>query len=217
MISFSTDDLRPQDRFDHWCEVRGKNLFGVTIELERERRALFQGRFSAIPVGNAVLAEMTASSYRVGRTKADIARVSSNSLSIGYQIRGPGHMDIGRGRVHRVREGDFTVSHSDQPFMGTPERNDGFHFRTLKIPLTDNILLGARAHDLAPGPLPGNTRLTRLIAAMFVALADPRPRLRKMSGISRGWRCWHAIASRRDFRKAAPHCAQAISMRPAPS
>ncbi len=172
MISFSTDDLRPQDRFDHWCEVRGKNLFGITIELERERRALFQGRFSAILVGNAVLAEMTASSYRVGRTKADIARVSSNSLSIGYQIRGPGHMDIGRGRVHRVREGDFTVSHSDQPFMGTPERSDGFHFRTLKIPLTDNILLGARAHDLAPGPLPGNTRLTRLIAAMFVALAD---------------------------------------------
>jgi hypothetical protein len=45
MISFSTDELRPQDRFDHWCEVRGKSLFGVTIELEREKRADFQGRF----------------------------------------------------------------------------------------------------------------------------------------------------------------------------
>ena len=172
MISFSTDELRPQDRFDHWCEVRGKNLFGVTIELERERRADFQGRFYAIPIGNAVLAEMTASSYRVGRTPADIARVSSNSLSIGYQVRGPGFMDIGRGRVHRVREGDFTVSHSDQPFMGTPERTDGFHFRTLKIPLNSNILLDARANDLAPAALEGNRKLTRLIAAMFVALAD---------------------------------------------
>ncbi|MDZ4367905.1 MAG: AraC family transcriptional regulator, partial [Afipia sp.] len=65
MISFSTDDLRPQDRFDHWCEVRGKNLFGVTIELERERRADFHGRFSAVTIGNATLAEMSASSYRV--------------------------------------------------------------------------------------------------------------------------------------------------------
>lgn len=174
MISFSTDDLRPQDRFDHWCEVRGKSLFGVTIELERERRADFHGRFSAIPIGNAVLAEMTASSYRVGRTTADIARVSSNSLSIGYQIRGPGHMDIGRGRVHRVREGDFTVSHSDQPFMGTPERTDGFHFRTLKIPLSSDILLDARAHDLSPGALDRNTRFTRLIGAMFAALSDHR-------------------------------------------
>jgi AraC-like DNA-binding protein len=172
MITFSTDDLRPQDRFDHWCEVRGKNLFGVTIELERERRAHFQGRFSAIPIGNAVLAEMTASSYRVGRTAADIARVSSNSLSIGYQIRGPGYVDLGRGRVHRIREGDFTVSHSEQPFMGTPERTDGFHFRTLKIPLSNDVLLGARAHDLSPGPLDGSTKLTRLIAAMFAALMD---------------------------------------------
>jgi hypothetical protein len=87
MLSFSTDDLRPQDRFDHWCEVRGKSLFGVTIELEREKRAAFHGRFSAAAIGKAVFAEMTASSYRVGRTAADIARVSSNSLSIGYQIR----------------------------------------------------------------------------------------------------------------------------------
>jgi len=87
MLSFSTDDIRPQDRFDHWCEVRGKSLFGVTIELEREKRASFQGRFSATPIGNAVLAEMTASSYRVSRTPADIARVSSDSLSIGLQIR----------------------------------------------------------------------------------------------------------------------------------
>jgi AraC-like DNA-binding protein len=172
MISFSTDDIRPQDRFDHWCEVRGKNLFGVTIELERDRRADFQGRFSAVAIGNAVVAEMTASSYRVGRTPADIARVTSDSLSIGYQIRGPGHVDIGRGRVHRIREGDFTVSHSEQPFMGTPERTDGFHFRTLKIPLAGDVVLGARAHDITPGTLAPDEGLTRLIAAMFRALTE---------------------------------------------
>lgn len=172
MISFSTDDLRPQDRFDHWCEVRGKSLFGVTIELERERRAHFQGRFSAVAIGNAVLAEMTASSYRVSRTKADIARVSGNSLTIGLQVRGPGWMDVGRGRVHLVREGDFAVSHSDLPFAATPERSDGFHFRTLKIPLTSDILVGARGHDIVPEPLQRGARLTRLISATFTALAQ---------------------------------------------
>lgn len=174
MLTFSTDDLRPQDRFDHWCEVRGKSLFGVTIELERERRASFQGRFSAMQIGNAVLAEMKASSYRVSRTPADIARVNSNSLSIGYQIHGPGRMDIGRGRIQRVGEGDYTISHSEQPFTATPEHTNGFHYRTLKIPLSSDIVLDARAHDLAPVTVQSNTRLTRLIAAMFAGLTDPQ-------------------------------------------
>jgi AraC-like DNA-binding protein len=170
MLSFSTDDLRPQDRFDHWCEVRGKSLFGVTIELDRERRANFQGRFSATPIGNAVLAEMTASSYRVSRTPADIARVSSDSLSIGLQIRGPGWMKIKGDRVHSVREGDVTISHSNMMFAGTPERSDGFHFRTLKIPLNDDLVLGARTHDLFPEPLVKGARLNRLITAALGAL-----------------------------------------------
>lgn len=174
MLSFSTDDLRPQDRFDHWCEVRGKSLFGVTIELEREKRDSFQGRFSATPIGDAVLAEMTASSYRVSRTPADIARVSSDSLSIGLQIRGPGWMKIKGDRVHLVREGDVTISHSNMMFAGTPERSDGFDFRTLKIPLTNDLALGARTHDLFPEPLMQGARLTRLIKATLSALEhDP--------------------------------------------
>ena len=174
MLSFSTDDLRPQDRFDHWCEVRGKSLFGVTIELDRERRADFQGRFSATPIGNAVLAEMSASSYRVSRTPADIARVSSDSLSIGLQIRGPGWMKIKGDRVHSVREGDVTISHSNMMFAGTPQRSDGFDFRTLKIPLNNDLALGARTHDLFPEPLMQGAGLTRLIKATLSALEhDP--------------------------------------------
>ncbi len=175
MLTFSTDDLRPQDRFDHWCEVRGKSLFGVTIELERERRADFQGRFSAIPIGNAVLAEMTASSYRISRTPADIARVSSDSLSIGLQIRGPGWMRIKGDRVHSVREGDVAISHSNMAFAATPERSDGFHFRTLKIPLTNDLALGARTGDLTPEPLRQGERLTRLISTMLGALERHSP------------------------------------------
>jgi AraC-like DNA-binding protein len=173
MISFSTDDLRPQDRFDHWCEVRGKHLFGCTIELDRERRPDFYGRFSAFTVGGAVMAEMSASSYRVSRTAADIARVSGDSLCIGLQVRGPGQMDTGRGGVHAVREGSFTVSHSDLPFAGTPDRSDGFLFRTLKIPLTSDLVLDAPVHDLSPAPLLQGVRLTRLIGAMFNALSVP--------------------------------------------
>ena len=167
MLTFSTDALRPQDRFEHWCEVRGKSLFGVTIELERDKRADFRGRFSATPVGSAVLAQMSASSYRVSRTASDIARVPSNSLHLAWQVRGPGHMNIGRDRVQFVRNGDLVFGHSNLPFASTPERTDGFDFFSLKIPATDELVLGARIEDAPPVALARDASLTRLVGAMF--------------------------------------------------
>ena len=220
MLSFSTDDIRPQDRFDHWCEVRGKSLFGVTIELEREKRASFQGRFSATPIGNAVLAEMTASSYRVSRTPADIARVSSDSLSIGLQIRGPGWMKIKGDRVHLVREGDVTISHSNMMFAGTPERSDGFDFRTLKIPLTNDLALGARTHDLFPEPLMQGARLTRLIKATLSALEhDPLQlsgeikSIARLALIARGRLAQGSPEGRAALRAGFLHAAREIMIR----
>ncbi|WP_076864734.1 AraC family transcriptional regulator [Bradyrhizobium mercantei] len=174
MLTFSTDALRPQDRFEHWCDVRGKSLFGVTIELERDKRPEFHGRFTATPVGGAVLAEMSASSYRVSRTSTDIARVPSNSLQLAWQVRGPGHLNIGRDRVHFVRNGDLVFGHSNLPYFSTPERTDGFHFFSLKIPVSDELLLGARIEDAPPVALARDASLTRLVGAMFRSMSrDP--------------------------------------------
>ena len=171
MISFSTDSTRPQDRFDHWREERSKALFGVTIELEPERRAAFEGHFSAVGIGCATLAEMTASSYVVSRTRADIARIAADSLSIGHQIRGPGWMDTGDDRVHFLREGGFAVSYSDLPFTGTPKRTDGFHFRSLRLPLAAFPDLVKPARQLAAAPAAGSPQLESLFSAAFEALA----------------------------------------------
>lgn len=182
MLTFSTESLRPQDRFDHWVEVRGKNLFGVTIELERDRRPDFRGRFSATPVGNAVLAEMSASSYRVSRTSSDIARVPSDSLHLAWQVRGPGHLNLGRDRVQFVRNGDLVFGHSNLPFASTPERTDGFDFFSLKIPVTADLVLGAKIEDVPAVALTRDAGLTRLIGAMFRALVRDRGRAGQSSG-----------------------------------
>ncbi|MCC8962686.1 helix-turn-helix transcriptional regulator [Bradyrhizobium sp. Pear76] len=174
MLTFSTEALRPQDRFEHWCDVRGKSLFGVTIELDRDRRPDFRGRFSATPVGDAMLAEMSASSYRVSRTSSDIARVPSNSLHLAWQVRGPGHMNIGRDRVQWVGNGDLVFGHSNLPFASTPDRTDGFHFFSLKIPVTSDFVLGARIEDVPPVMLARDAGLTRLVGAMFRSMTrDP--------------------------------------------
>ena len=170
MLNFSTDDLRPQDRFDHWCEARGRHMFGVTIELERERRPQFQGRFHAAAVGSATVSDMRASSYQISRTSADIARVASQSLCIGLQVRGPGLMSTGRQSGMHIREGDLVVNHSDLPYAGMPLRSDGLDFRMVRIPLTQELLLGARADDLFAEPMGSATPFLRPLMASFHAL-----------------------------------------------
>jgi AraC-like DNA-binding protein len=177
MLTFSTDDLPAKDRFDHWVEVRGKQLFGVTIELDRAKRLDFKGRFSAVAIGGATLAEMQASTYHVSRTKADIDRLASDSLCISEQVRGPGWMDIGRDRIRAVQNSTLVVGHSDMPYAGIPTRTDGFHFRALKIPLKGRDILAGSARNLEQEPLAGGQWLTRLIAAGFSALVEQGPRI----------------------------------------
>src|SRR3972149_4626953 len=93
---WSTDELPRQDRFAHWREVRAKNLYGVTVELDKERHFDFHGAMSAARVGSATLVEMHASSYRVRRTDADIARAPSDSLCIYQQLDGQCWFDTGK-------------------------------------------------------------------------------------------------------------------------
>jgi AraC-like DNA-binding protein len=170
VLSFTTDDIDPEHRFDHWREVRGKSLFGVTIELPTERRIDFRGQFSAVDIGGAVVSRMHASSYRVSRTSGDIARMAADSLCIAWQARGAGWMDVGRGRGHRVADGDIVINHSDTPFEGTPERSDGFEFLMLKIPLSGDLVLGAPAHDLFAATLLQKSPFFRALSALFHAL-----------------------------------------------
>lgn len=223
MLNFSTDDIRPQDRFDHWCEVRGRHLFGVTIELDRARREKFEGRFAAVTLGTATVSELRASSYRVSRTPADIARVAGQSLCIGLQVRGPGWIGVGRAPPQRVGEGDLVVNHSDLPYAGVPERSDGFDFRTLRIPLTQDLLLGAQAEDLFAVPLDRSSLVARPLMALFHALttrpADiPSPEtevahVARLALMSRGRLAPGLPESRAALRSGLLHAARGILAR----
>lgn len=173
MLSFSTDEVDPGDRFEQWREVRSKELFGVTIEMPRERRRHFSGSFRAERVGAAVASEMRASSYIVRRTEADIARVAGNSLCIGLQVLGPGHLDTGNGRRVHMANGDLAIQHSDLPYAALPDGEDGFHCRLLKIPLSDALTLGRSVHDLVGAPPAPDGRSLRPLRALFDALTRP--------------------------------------------
>ena len=177
MISFSTDDLPQHERFTHWREVRAKNVFGVSIDLDKEQHAQFSGRCSAVSVGGASLVEMHASPYQVQRTEQDIARSPSDSLCIYQQLDGGGWFDAG-GAEFIVSAGSIATSHSDLPYATTPTTEAGFHLRLVKIPFARCKALIEREQDLSARPLLVEPGLTALFATYFESFIEQAPHLR---------------------------------------
>lgn len=176
MPSFSTDDLPQRERFTHWREVRAKNIFGVSIDLDKEQHAQFQGSCSAIAVGGASLVEMHASSYHVTRTEQDIARSPSDSLCIYQQLDGGGWFEAG-GSEFVVSAGSLATSHSDMPYKTTPTTEAGFHLRLVKIPFARCKALIEREQDLSARPLHVEPGLTTLFADYFASFVEQAPHL----------------------------------------
>jgi AraC-like DNA-binding protein len=177
VLSFSTDDVAPQDRFEYWREVRSKTLFGVTIELPHEFRAGFNAQFSAAQVGGAIVSTVRGMPYVISRTAGDIARMEGNSLNMNRQIRGLGVLDTGGDRMQGVGQGDIIFSHSDMPFTATPTKNEKFDYRMLRIPLEGDIVLGANLDNLLATTSSQLTRFSRPISALFNAVTDPKRQL----------------------------------------
>jgi AraC-like DNA-binding protein len=175
VLTWSTDSLPAHQRFDYWREERGKQLFGVSIELPPERRHAFHGRFSAQEVGGATLASLSASAYQVSRTEADIARVSSDSLLVGLQVAGPGWCDTPAGQTF-VDVGAVAVGHNDRPSQGTPATSGDFHIHMLKIPLNRLVEGHAAARRLFLAPI-HDARLALLVDAAASALIEEGPAL----------------------------------------
>lgn len=176
MLTFSTDDLPAKDRFAHWREERGKAVFGVTIELHRSQHADFKGRFSAKPVGPAMLVEMQASPYKVRRTEADIARAQSDALCIYQQIDGGGWFEAS-GSDFVVSSGKIATSHSDLPYATEPVSGSGFHLRLLKIPFARCKGLVESEQPLFARPLHVEPGYSALLAETFNAFVASMPRL----------------------------------------
>jgi AraC-like DNA-binding protein len=166
-----TDEVEPHDRFDFWREVRAKGLFGVTAELERERRADFFGEFSLRQVGNGGLVELKASSYAVERSQADIAHAPGDSICVYQQLGGGGWFGGMRGGDFAIANGSFATSHTDLPYRTAPLGEAGFHLRILKIPVSGLATQDKRMRELAP-KIFNDPTLAPLLDACFADLGE---------------------------------------------
>lgn len=170
-MRWCTDEVEPHDRFDYWREVRSKGLFGVTAELERERRSDFYGEFSLRQLGGGGLVELKASHYTVERSNSDIAYAPSDAICV-YQQLGSGGWFAGmRSTDFAIASGSFATSHTDQPYRTAPLGAGGFHLRILKIPVSNIPAHDRRVRDLSPRIF-DDTNLSPLLGACFADLDE---------------------------------------------
>lgn len=171
MYRWCTDEVEPHDRFDYWREVRAKGLFGVTAELERERRGDFFGEFSLHQLGRSALVELKASSYAVERSLSDIASAPGDSICVYQQLGGGGWFGGMRGSDFAIANGSFATSHTDLPYRTRPLGDSGFHLRILKIPVGGLAAQDRRMRELAPKPF-NDPALAPLLDACFADLGE---------------------------------------------
>ena len=169
MYRWCTNEVEPNDRFDYWREVRAKGLFGVTAELERERRADFFGEFSLRQLGGAGLVELKASPYTVERSTSDIAYAPGDAICVYQQLGSGGWFGGMRGSDFAIANGSFATSHTDLPYRTAPLGAGGFHLRILKIPVTSIPAQDKRMRELTPRTF-GDPTLSPLLAACFAEL-----------------------------------------------
>ncbi|MCK1473373.1 helix-turn-helix transcriptional regulator [Bradyrhizobium sp. 197] len=171
MYHWCTDEVEPHDRFDYWREVRAKGLFGVTAELERERRADFFGEFSLRQLGGGGLVELKASHYTVERSTSDIAHAPGDSICVYQQLGSGGWFGGMRGSDFAIANGSFATSHTDLPYRTAPLGAGGFHLRILKIPLSGLARQDKRMRELAPRTF-DDPSLAPLLGACFADLGE---------------------------------------------
>ncbi|WP_027553626.1 helix-turn-helix transcriptional regulator [Bradyrhizobium sp. Cp5.3] len=171
MYRWCTDEVEPHDRFDYWREVRAKGLFGVTAELERERRADFVGEFSLRKLGGAGFVELKASPYTVERSKADIGYAPGDSICVYQQLGDGGWFGGLRGGDFAIPNGSFATSHTDLPYRTVPLGTAGFHLRILKVPVGGIPGQDKRMRGLAPKTFTDST-LAPLLNSCFADLGE---------------------------------------------
>ncbi|PDT89245.1 AraC family transcriptional regulator [Bradyrhizobium sp. Y36] len=171
MYRWCTDEVEPNDRFDYWREVRSKGLFGVTAELECDRRADFSGEFSLRQLGGAGLVELKASAYTVERSTSDIAYAPGDAICVYQQLGSGGWFGGMRGSDFAISHGNFATSHTDLPYRTAPLGAGGFHLRILKIPVSSFPVQHKRVRELSPRTFADPT-LAPLLGACFADLNE---------------------------------------------
>src|SRR5262245_59095997 len=177
MLSWSTNELRPHERFDHWVDVRIAKHGRGSATLERDMREDFSASYSVSRVADASVCEMRTSAYRFDRLATDINRMELDRFDIVHQA-GPGCRLQGPDDSFIVPAGGYSTHHTDTPYSLLPlTERGGFHARVVAVPFQRCQPFIRRDKGLAVQPLPADSAFGALFASYFDSFIAQAPHL----------------------------------------
>jgi AraC-like DNA-binding protein len=180
MSTWSTDEVRPHERFDYWIEMRRMAWHGGgSAEVDRELRAKFSASYSTCLVADAPVSDVRSSSYRFHCSQADVERTPLDRFVIAQWMGAGCVVQPERGDAVVVPAGGFSTRHTETPYTLTPAKEDrGFHARVVGIPFWRCEPFIDRRLDLGVRALPREPGLGALLAPYFRAFVAQAPHLK---------------------------------------
>ena len=175
MALWSTDNLRPHERFDGWLELRVARYGGGCAELSREHRAHFQASYSSCTVADTLVSRVRTSAYYFERSAADIARRPLDYFVIAHQL-GSGVVIGPHDDSRFVPFGGFSTNHGNTPYvLRTRHERSGFHANVVAIPFARCQSFITRKSELGSRPLPVEIGAAALFASYFRTFVEQAP------------------------------------------
>ena len=114
-MQWSTDIVRPPERFSYWREAVCRSIFNLTIDAPPGE---FAARMSARSAGPLRIALSESTAYQVVRDKREVDRAADDSYSVYLQLRSEAVISQ-RGQAFAFQAGDIAISDLQHPFVAT--------------------------------------------------------------------------------------------------
>jgi AraC-like DNA-binding protein len=114
-MDWSTDSVRPTERFSYWREAVCQSIFNLTIEAPPGH---FAARMTARSAGPLRIALSESTAYQVVRNQREVARAADDNYSIYLQLSSEAVITQ-RGQAFTFQPGDIAVSDLRYPFTAT--------------------------------------------------------------------------------------------------
>ena len=116
MTVWTTDTVKPGDRFSFWREVVCRTVLNVATEARPEQ---FWARISGRNFGDLRFAAFDSSSHEIVRSKEHLASAPADNYLISLQRKGRCHITQGADEAFLLDPGEIAVVDGQEPFRVT--------------------------------------------------------------------------------------------------
>ncbi len=178
VIEFSTDVLRPQDRYPFWRDLVGNNFQEADLSLERDDRLRFSGSMVMRHYGDFEIVESRSTAHETIQSKNFVSHVDDNYLWVYQQLESREVALFDTVDDVHLSPGDMYIYHPVLPSRLKPLDQIPSRTRLYRFHKRHLASIGGKLPDYVPTrKVSGEGGAARLLTAYLGTLASELPGL----------------------------------------